>query len=381
MDGVTLLGSLLPGLRELRAPLAAGYLWVFLCWLVLADRLPEDPAKAAAPLRQIYELAALAGPVSLAVAASFAAYLTGILSVAVFRMVGRAASYATSYAFRELLRGGTALFNSLPRRAGAMRGFASVGNRLWRIQGQLGQRARSRQIWNSVAWNMAIAVLTRRFSTNTAFRRSVVNSFEYNLKTALLEGPDLRWIGGVPRGLHEEYLTLQADQSEAGLEAAQKAVEIDLWPKLVEIAEFDRQLAKHLVSTAYQFSPRSLGWTLDLENELRLAPARLAVLAPPAYDRWDRLEGEAEFRFAVVPPLASLLIFGWQRSWMHPMLCLLLLAPLAVLLFLGTQNAERAQEQLVAAVEAEVISSESFKRLISEELYPTVDRAEATFIS
>lgn len=262
-----------------------------------------------------------------------------------------------------------------------MRGFASVGNRLWRIQGQLGQRARSRQIWNSVAWNMAIAVLTRRFSTNTAFRRSVVNSFEYNLKTALLEGPDLRWIGGVPRGLHEEYLTLQADQSEAGLEAAQKAVEIDLWPKLVEIAEFDRQLAKHLVSTAYQFSPRSLGWTLDLENELRLAPARLAVLAPPAYDRWDRLEGEAEFRFAVVPPLASLLIFGWQRSWMHPMLCLLLLAPLAVLLFLGTQNAERAQEQLVAAVEAEVISSESFKRLISEELYPTVDRAEATFIS
>jgi hypothetical protein len=378
---VTLLGSLLPGLRELRAPLAAGYLWVFLCWLLFADRLPDDAASASSPLREVYELAALTGPVGLAVAASFAAYLIGILSVAVFRFAGRAASYASSYVFREILRGGTSLFNRLPRRAGSMRGFASVGNRLWRVQERLGQRVQSTQVWNSIAWGMAVTVLARRFSTNTGFRRRVVESFEYNLKTAVLEGPEVRWIGGISKALQEEFQTLQSDQSESGLEAARRAVEIDLWPKLTDIAEFDRRLAKHIVSTAYQFSPRSLGWTLDLENDLRLAPAQLAVSAPPAYDRWDRLEGEAEFRFAVVPPMAMLVALGWERGWLHPLLSILLLIPLAVLLLLGTQNAQRAREQLVAAIEARVIDSDAFKKLIAEDLFPNMDGVEATSLS
>ena len=61
--------NLLPGLRELRAPLAAGYIWLFAAWLAFSGDIPE-PTGAADFFDQFEALGAAA-------ALTFAAYLIG----------------------------------------------------------------------------------------------------------------------------------------------------------------------------------------------------------------------------------------------------------------------------------------------------------------
>lgn len=39
-----MLAGLLPGLRQVRTPLAVGYLWLLNLWLLLADYLPRKAA-------------------------------------------------------------------------------------------------------------------------------------------------------------------------------------------------------------------------------------------------------------------------------------------------------------------------------------------------
>jgi hypothetical protein len=73
--------NLLPGIREVRAPLVAGYLWLLAGWLAIGRSLPS-PATATGLLNDVYDFAdSLSRPVLLA-AASLAAYLLGIISTA-----------------------------------------------------------------------------------------------------------------------------------------------------------------------------------------------------------------------------------------------------------------------------------------------------------
>jgi hypothetical protein len=69
-----MLASLLPGLREIRTPLAVGYLWLIDIWLIFADKLPPADNEV---VRRIFELGELLGKGAIVVAVSFAAYLMG----------------------------------------------------------------------------------------------------------------------------------------------------------------------------------------------------------------------------------------------------------------------------------------------------------------
>jgi hypothetical protein len=82
------LQSILPGLRQLRAPLAAGYIWLLTLWLLLHDTLTSPDGSW---LRDRFvELATWAGkPVVLAASAA-AAYLVGTLSIALSKGLSRA---------------------------------------------------------------------------------------------------------------------------------------------------------------------------------------------------------------------------------------------------------------------------------------------------
>ncbi len=68
--------SLLPGLRDLRTPLAVGYVWLVLIWIWFGSLLPtrNDGRGADAAL---FELARLAGRPGLTAAITFVAYLLG----------------------------------------------------------------------------------------------------------------------------------------------------------------------------------------------------------------------------------------------------------------------------------------------------------------
>lgn len=84
-----ILASALPGFRDLRAPLTAGYLWLIFLWIVLKPDLTIRPTNDIAGA--IYDLGKSAGPIWIGLAIGIAAYLVGavsqVLSPALSRLV------------------------------------------------------------------------------------------------------------------------------------------------------------------------------------------------------------------------------------------------------------------------------------------------------
>ena len=83
-----MLTGLLPGLRELRAPLSAGFLWLLALWFASEPLLPAASESSGA-FASAYRLSDVVSAVGLGAALAFAAYLLGSLSVFVFSGVLR----------------------------------------------------------------------------------------------------------------------------------------------------------------------------------------------------------------------------------------------------------------------------------------------------
>jgi hypothetical protein len=74
-----LLASLLPGLREVRTPLAVGYLWLLVTWLLSADKVPRIRPEGGGLVSAFFDLESLLGGGAVLAAVSFTAYLIGAL--------------------------------------------------------------------------------------------------------------------------------------------------------------------------------------------------------------------------------------------------------------------------------------------------------------
>ncbi|MFC8365513.1 hypothetical protein ACFUIY_37285 [Streptomyces griseorubiginosus] len=107
-----MLANLLPGLRDVRAPLSTGCIWLLALWLILEDRVPT-PQQAHGVWASLYRLGDLMGPAGVLAAGSFLAYLIGaMLTVRVVTVNAREAPKAAR--FRN---GGTALTPRVSRLA------------------------------------------------------------------------------------------------------------------------------------------------------------------------------------------------------------------------------------------------------------------------
>jgi len=83
--------TLLPGVRFVRAPLAAGFLWLLGGWLLLADHVPTK-SKATGGLHTLIDLSDRMGRISLGVVAAFSAYIVGAAAAQFFgRFIGELA--------------------------------------------------------------------------------------------------------------------------------------------------------------------------------------------------------------------------------------------------------------------------------------------------
>lgn len=127
-----MLASLLPGVRQLRAPLAAGFVWLVVLWFaVAADAPPAD--RATGVLAELYRLLELAGPAGASAAAAFTAYLLGILSMAV-----------STGLLRVVLRRGTRSDTLLPPPSRRGRSdLADVVLRQWELRSRVDPELRS----------------------------------------------------------------------------------------------------------------------------------------------------------------------------------------------------------------------------------------------
>ena len=78
-----MLASVLPGLRELRVPLSAGFLWLLALWFAIEPTLPAVD-EASGPVASAYRLSGALSVIGLGAALAFAAYIVGSLSVFLF---------------------------------------------------------------------------------------------------------------------------------------------------------------------------------------------------------------------------------------------------------------------------------------------------------
>lgn len=75
---MNLLALLIPSIRELRAALLAGYLWLAVSWLALGSHMPElAEAEPSTALGQVARLSDVVGALGVVVVLSVAAYLLG----------------------------------------------------------------------------------------------------------------------------------------------------------------------------------------------------------------------------------------------------------------------------------------------------------------
>jgi hypothetical protein len=111
--------SLLPGLRDLRTPLAVGYLWLAAAWLIWGDEVPkEDDATGLA--RSAYQFVGVLGVAGSLTALTFVAYVLGAVLCLQYLRSGAGLPWP-----RKPPDPGTALHGNLIRRLGM--GFVSEG--------------------------------------------------------------------------------------------------------------------------------------------------------------------------------------------------------------------------------------------------------------
>lgn len=87
MGAMGILASALPGFRDLRAPLTAGYIWVVFAYLLFAPDLQERPADPVGAA--LYDLAETIGPIWTAVAFGTVAYLLGAITEGIIEFAVR----------------------------------------------------------------------------------------------------------------------------------------------------------------------------------------------------------------------------------------------------------------------------------------------------
>jgi hypothetical protein len=96
-QGENLLANLLPGLRDVRAPLSTGCIWLLTLWLLLEDRVPT-PQRAHGIWASLYRLGDLIGPAGVLASGAFLAYLIGaMLSVRVVTVNAKEAPKAARF--------------------------------------------------------------------------------------------------------------------------------------------------------------------------------------------------------------------------------------------------------------------------------------------
>jgi hypothetical protein len=266
-----MLTSLLPGLRELRAPLAAGYLWLITAWIASASRIPT-PEAASGVLKDIYRLGQAVGKPGVIAAVTFTAYITGILT----ERMARLAAWP----------------------------FANVSSRWSSLNLSMDRALISRPNRTDQVLVGAITdVLVRRYWDHPEFRSAVLRRIDPgkidDIRQMITDILTYRRTRGSLM-VEFSYVAptnewLETSQG-ANVEANPGVKETITW-----VEENDQKLGSLL-----QLLIRTEEHLISLRDDLRRVPARLVGQEQEIYERWDRLRAESDFRLSIALPLLIL---------------------------------------------------------------------------
>lgn len=298
------LSSVLPGVREVRAPLVAGYLWILFGWLLIDPATPDGRAED--PYNQLGKLGEAIGPVGKAVAVSVGAYLLGSLLIS---LTQRAIHIAQARRFQFQYQPQELSVHNLGENS-TLQGVALLAG-IGPGQGSLpGWRGYTAGAVPNPALDRAILALADR---------------ELGDERRVLEGEFDR-----ARKIHKGDPPVQLLE-RGGAELV--GFEVGLNSEVVAFREF--------------VIPRFLA-VRDLLLEIPILRTRLIEVTKTVGAEVERIYYEAEFRFAVAPPLVALIILFGTTS---PIWLAGLVVPLA-LVFQGIELQQESDRQLLDALRA-----------------------------
>jgi hypothetical protein len=314
---MAMLASLLPGVRELRAPLAAGYLWLVALWIVFAPRLSELTSTEGV-YRDIYNLGRAVGRPAIAIASGFVAYLIGTLSVGV----------TTSLNDR---------LNSLNRASTTVRKpilQAVLGRLDEALKGENRALEDLRQFLLDILQSIkrddpATFVRIERVDVTVGDLDLYYRHYQLRISLSSDDNPDQSPKFGI--------VLLALKMATDGLERLER---------LTSNEKMRRKLAGYVVNIPEYIN--------DCIADLPHLAARLVGKEPEVYGSYDRLRAESEFRVGVAVPLAVVFIAMAYRSTPHWVWGVL---PCMALAELGRRSSKQAFAQLAESLNAKRLDS------------------------
>lgn len=269
---MTFLTSLLPGLREVRAPLAGGYLWLLLIWLVVDPERPE--AEEGGFYGRLEEVANALPPVGQAIAVSIAAYLIGSLLTSLFLRLARDVNEWWSVP-REWARG--------PRAEDSWDG----NEVLYHGEGQ-----EPTILKTNLQTLISLTGIESEYPIGH-YDEALLRSIEEMMN---------RELGEAQRELQSAIR--QANEASDGHAFFRMAVRGD--DQFMQILATDEN--KGTVFARHEVQIPHFSITRDLFREFPILRTRLVEHAETTGTEVERIHAEAEFRFAVAAPLLGLII-------------------------------------------------------------------------
>ena len=301
-----MLANLLPGIRDLRTPLATGYIWLLTFWLWIPSHFKHVPPTSGVP-GDVTHLVHYAGRVGVGVAISFVAYLIGILSQALnspFSRLGTLNVYLPSI---------------IQSRINQLR------NWLNRLRERLADDLRF--TYSRTLHYVSFALASRRRRIYPAERDIKIwdfwrRSFTYPADS----GKDDR--DEAELAFMRRIVIVVGQFSRTGVYSLE-----DFSRQMADRGEIKNDAQTKYLNYLLQEVPRQGNALVGKETEL--------------YSVYDRLISEYEFRISIAVPLTALIVTladRWSLLW------LLTLLPVLVLLRTGTAQRIAAGDLLADAV-------------------------------
>ena len=338
---LNLLASAVPGLRDLRAPLVAGYLWLLVAWLALSPSTPLTDHAGSHVSSSLVDLAQTIGTLATGAALSVLAYVLGAISVS---LPGVLAS----------------LLRPRLRRGMTIRGWADVdipesagGEHAVPLSTQMRSRRGSRAFrWMSrlsrgspLVWGLTISVAD-------SYWQELVDDLAA-LEDRVLDAEDSSKTESRKQDIRRKLWDVASSVLQGG----------QIQPPALE------EVREALAERWRDLPPTHLGGVLkrastlhdQIRRELDLPNTLLVGDQPEIYAEADRARAEAEFRLALVlPSLAMVAVLVAVGGWWWT---LGLLAPLS-LLAAGLAKKEEARIFIKNSIESGKTPSPSAHRFV-----------------
>lgn len=385
----------------MRAPLAAGYLWLAFIWLIAGPHVPEA-SEASDLARRILELFDDVETIGGGIAVSFAAYLVGAVSQATLDpLLKRIGPIVITKRLRGEKAVSTKSFISL---TALVRERVETATAALEKQGLSLEQVAKRELRDEALAEVGLTAedFARATLLRTEMEKAGVDIEDLRLlgevtAKANAVGYSLRsaW-GHASRGRELAERGVREDEPSDPRRAVENATEtldrVGLTPAHLDRAEHilqkvqgttldagDARYVEYVERALRELgTPGSREWETgslvrEVIADLELVATRLLGNEPDLFSAVDRLRSEAEFRRAIVVPMAALTILltlGWHELW------LLGLIPALVLFYDGSRRDRAARDLLVDALRLERVHApaiEKFQRAVKDVLGPDAD--------